>query len=164
MKQTILFFTKHMGILSIQVRESWTDDEHARFLAALAIHGRNWIEVQRMVGSNKPLGAVRSHAQKYFARLEKKGQLASVPPPRPKKKSQSPYPLASSVKRPRLQREMHPVSSDATSSAFHAPRVVSSADIASGGLESEPNFSSIYQYLAGYLGFRCVSSIAERPW
>ena len=36
---------------------------------------------------------VRSHAQKYFLRLEKEGHQEEIPPPRPKKRSARPYPV-----------------------------------------------------------------------
>ena len=37
---------------------------------------------------------VRSHAQKYFLKLEKTGGGAEVPPPRPKKPAAKPYPVS----------------------------------------------------------------------
>ena len=36
---------------------------------------------------------VRSHAQKYFLKLEKSGKASVVPPPRPKKRAAKPYPV-----------------------------------------------------------------------
>ena len=36
---------------------------------------------------------VRSHAQKYFLKLEKSGKANVVPPPRPKKRAAKPYPV-----------------------------------------------------------------------
>lgn len=36
---------------------------------------------------------VRSHAQKFFLKLEKSGQADVVPPPRPKKRAAKPYPV-----------------------------------------------------------------------
>jgi len=39
---------------------------------------------------------VRSHAQKYFLKLEKAGNQDAVPPPRPKKRAARPYPTSAS--------------------------------------------------------------------
>ena len=36
---------------------------------------------------------VRSHAQKYFLRLEKEGRATEIPQPRPKKRAAHPYPV-----------------------------------------------------------------------
>ncbi|CAD8092974.1 unnamed protein product [Paramecium primaurelia] len=48
----------------------WTKDEHQRFVEALSIHGKNWKKVEEYVGTRS--GAqIRSHAQKFFNRLEK---------------------------------------------------------------------------------------------
>ena len=38
---------------------------------------------------------VRSHAQKFFLKLEKAGKADVVPPPRPKKRAAKPYPVQS---------------------------------------------------------------------
>ncbi|CAL5392778.1 unnamed protein product [Camellia sinensis] len=35
---------------------------------------------------------IRSHAQKYFLKVQKNGTIAHVPPPRPKRKASHPYP------------------------------------------------------------------------
>lgn len=39
---------------------------------------------------------IRSHAQKYFLKVQKNGTLAHVPPPRPKRKAAHPYPQKAS--------------------------------------------------------------------
>jgi SHAQKYF class myb-like DNA-binding protein len=52
-------------------RESWSPEEHQRFLQALAQYGRLWTQVQRVV-KTKTAEQIRSHAQKYFIQLEKK--------------------------------------------------------------------------------------------
>ncbi|KAA3475243.1 protein REVEILLE 5-like [Gossypium australe] len=54
-------------------RESWTEQEHDKFLEALQL-------------------SIRSHAQKYFLKAQKNGATEHVPPPRPKRKAAHPYP------------------------------------------------------------------------
>mmetsp|Transcript_3164 Transcript_3164/g.9655 ORF Transcript_3164/g.9655 Transcript_3164/m.9655 type:complete len:209 (+) Transcript_3164:486-1112(+) len=59
-------------------REKWTAEEHDRFVEALTLYGRDWKLVTEQVGSKTRI-QVRSHAQKYFIRLEKE-HAASKPP------------------------------------------------------------------------------------
>ncbi|XP_073276279.1 protein REVEILLE 8-like isoform X1 [Primulina huaijiensis] len=72
-------------------RESWTDDEHDKFLEALQLFDRDWKKIEDFVGS-KTVIQIRSHAQKYFLKVQKNGTEAHVPPPRPKRKAAHPYP------------------------------------------------------------------------
>lgn len=46
----------------------WTDDEHAKFLDALLIHGKDWDKIQAHVGT-RDAAHIRSHAQKFFRKL-----------------------------------------------------------------------------------------------
>lgn len=39
---------------------------------------------------------IRSHAQKYFLKVQKNGTVAHVPPPQPKRKAAHPYPQKAS--------------------------------------------------------------------
>lgn len=64
-------------------RERWSDDEHDKFLEAVDRFGRNWKEIVSFVGT-RSVSQVRSHAQKHFIRLEKKGLGSVVPPARRK--------------------------------------------------------------------------------
>jgi len=48
----------------------WTKEEHQKFIEGLRIYGKNWKKVEDYVGTRT--GAqIRSHAQKFFNRLEK---------------------------------------------------------------------------------------------
>lgn len=48
----------------------WSTEEHERFVEAIKVHGKNWKKVEECVGTRT--GAqIRSHAQKFFLKLEK---------------------------------------------------------------------------------------------
>lgn len=48
----------------------WSPEEHQRFVDALKLYGKNWKKVEEIVGTRDGT-QIRSHAQKYFAKLEK---------------------------------------------------------------------------------------------
>ncbi|KAL6006738.1 hypothetical protein ACLOJK_032232 [Asimina triloba] len=77
-------------------RESWTEQEHDKFLEAVQLFDRDWKKIESYIGSKTvtqecPL-QIRSHAQKYFMKVQKNGTNGHVPPPRPKRKAIHPYP------------------------------------------------------------------------
>ncbi|KAB1204903.1 Protein REVEILLE 6 [Morella rubra] len=76
-------------------RESWTEPEHDKFLEALQLFDRDWKKIEAFVGS-KTVIQIRSHAQKYFMKVQKSGTSEHLPPPRPKRKAAHPYPQKAS--------------------------------------------------------------------
>ena len=48
----------------------WSKAEHDSFLQALQEHGKNWKLIAKTVGT-RTVAQVRSHAQKYFLKLER---------------------------------------------------------------------------------------------
>jgi SHAQKYF class myb-like DNA-binding protein len=64
----------------------WTEEEHARFLDVLEVHGaKNVREIAKQLGGRTP-ARVRSHIQKHFIKLRKYGES----PVRAKRASKSP--------------------------------------------------------------------------
>jgi SHAQKYF class myb-like DNA-binding protein len=68
-------------------REIWSDFEHSRFLQALHLYGRDWRKIESHV-ITKTVIQIRSHAQKYFLKVQKNNHGdTTIPPPRPKRKA-----------------------------------------------------------------------------
>lgn len=56
----------------------WTKEEHQKFVEALKLFGKNWKQVEEHVGTRT--GAqIRSHAQKFFLRLQREAPATSNP-------------------------------------------------------------------------------------
>ncbi|XP_075501115.1 protein LATE ELONGATED HYPOCOTYL-like isoform X1 [Primulina tabacum] len=87
-------------------RERWTEEEHNKFLVALKLYGRAWQRIEEHIGT-KTAVQIRSHAQKFFTKLEKESFVKeipightlniNIPPPRPKRKPSNPYPRKTSA-------------------------------------------------------------------
>ncbi|OAY48365.1 protein REVEILLE 6 [Manihot esculenta] len=82
-------------------RESWSEPEHDKFLEALQLFDRDWKKIEAFVGS-KTVIQIRSHAQKYFLKVQKSGTNEHLPPPRPKRKAAHPYPQKATKNSPML--------------------------------------------------------------
>ena len=70
-----------------QTAGRWTPEEHQAFLEGLKIYGREWKKVADQIPT-RTSAQIRSHAQKYFAKIERDEQLmmqdhAPMPHPQP---------------------------------------------------------------------------------
>ena len=57
----------------------WQGDEHAKFVDALKLYGKDWGKVQMHVGTRSSTQA-RSHAQKFFQKVQKLTKNAMCDP------------------------------------------------------------------------------------
>ncbi|OMJ84562.1 hypothetical protein SteCoe_14302 [Stentor coeruleus] len=58
-------------------RGHWSKEEHTRFVQGIQMYGKDWKKVVECVGTRSS-NQIRSHAQKYFLKLEKKNKLSST--------------------------------------------------------------------------------------
>jgi SHAQKYF class myb-like DNA-binding protein len=63
-------------------RGHWSKEEHARFVQGIQLYGRNWKRICEYVGT-RTSNQIRSHAQKYFIKLEKQNKFPNTQPELP---------------------------------------------------------------------------------
>ncbi|OMJ72779.1 hypothetical protein SteCoe_28697 [Stentor coeruleus] len=54
-------------------RGHWSKEEHYRFIQGIQMYGKNWKKIYKCVGTRSN-NQIRSHAQKYFQKLDKKNK------------------------------------------------------------------------------------------
>ena len=52
-------------------RGHWSKEEHSKFVEGIQMYGRDWKKIVEHVGTRSS-NQIRSHAQKYFLKIEKK--------------------------------------------------------------------------------------------
>lgn len=117
-------------------RESWTPEEHSTFVAALKEHGRDWKRIEQLVRT-KNIVQIRSHAQKWFQRMERNGEADDIPPPRPKRKSSQQH---SQHQQQQIRPPLYSESSSTPRSVAHHHHTPTTA--------RSPNFAKIYRVFA----------------
>lgn len=66
----------------------WSDHEHMVFLEGLKTYGKQWKTIAGMIGTRSVV-QVRTHAQKYFQKMERKNQGVNMPKTKSKPERQS---------------------------------------------------------------------------
>ena len=56
---------------SSKVGGRWTEAEHRRFLEGIRLFGRDWRQIEAHIGGTRTCSQIRSHAQKYFLRVDR---------------------------------------------------------------------------------------------
>lgn len=127
-------------------------------MSALKEYGRDWKRIEAAV-KTKSVTQVRSHAQKYFLRLQKSGGGGQVPPPRPKRRSVTSTPI---IAPPLTTTAPNLVTAAATAHA-HAQVACQSPSLLRG---AAPNFAKIYAVFARIVDPTATPCTAEwvRAW
>ncbi|KAE8654291.1 Hydroxyproline-rich glycoprotein family protein [Hibiscus syriacus] len=115
-------------------RESWTEEEHDKFLEALQLFDREWKKIEDFVGS------------KTVIQVQKNGTVAHVPPPRPKRKADHPYP-----QRP-LKMGIARICNSDVSGIGSSSRAVPHSDMPKQGKQASmlhgiPDFAEVYSFI-----------------
>ncbi|KAK6155647.1 hypothetical protein DH2020_009895 [Rehmannia glutinosa] len=132
-------------------RESWTEPEHDKFLEALQLFDRDWKKIEAFIGS-KTVIQIRSHAQKYFLKVQKSGTNEHLPPPRPKRKAAHPYPQKAPKIGPVVSQELSSFqASPAIPDAGFVRRPDPSALLKNPDAASVPGYSTSFSHVAGVL-------------
>ncbi|XP_047324235.1 protein REVEILLE 6-like isoform X2 [Impatiens glandulifera] len=146
-------------------RENWTEPEHDKFLEALQLFDRDWKKIEAFVGS-KSVIQIRSHAQKYFLKVQKSGTAEHLPPPRPKRKASHPYPQKASKSEGSLPAPTSEPGfrkgSDCSSSLTKNP-VMSTTDVASWTENSLQTTNLSHATKGKLLTNNCCSSTESTP-
>ncbi|KAJ9694634.1 hypothetical protein PVL29_010215 [Vitis rotundifolia] len=132
-------------------RESWTEEEHDKFLEALQLFDRDWKKIEDFVGS-KTVIQIRSHAQKYFLKVQKNGTVAHVPPPRPKRKAIHPYPQKAPTNADIGSKGVAKISNSGVCGIGRSSRTLPSSELQKqrkqgSALHGIPDFSEVYTFI-----------------
>ncbi|KAK4478612.1 hypothetical protein RD792_014101, partial [Penstemon davidsonii] len=118
---------------------------------------RDWKKIEDFI-SSKTVIQIRSHAQKYFLKVQKNGTVAHVPPPRPKRKAAHPYPQKATKNGSVTDsgdfepKEAAKISNCSVSGVASPPRVPQSSELPKEGnqdsvLHGIPDFAEVYSFI-----------------